>query len=312
MTQIQFLRMLGELGADEHGRRFMCPICGKEYDKVKTLHWHIKQQHMRARFKCMECGKEYMENYRLEEHIKTVHLGQEYQCPYEGCKRKYQAKKSLDNHIAIHKKEFLFQCEICDRGFRHKVQFEGHMNKHYGIKPYECATCGRCYTHGVDLTRHVKICGKGKTEKCTFCNKAFMYKKNVLQHIKKVHESTGARFLLMQHLRPGLRQQECSQWTFTNASFRCQKLNEIKKPKDIAIAVHSLERFRVCVVFLSEEYIEESYWSLMKISSLFNMKFAIESSSLNRINWHSEIRHCEYATSTQTYPTYRRYSCVCT
>ena len=191
MTQIQFLRMLGELGADEHGRRFMCPICGKEYDKVKTLHWHIKQQHMRARFKCMECGKEYMENYRLEEHIKTVHLGQEYQCPYERCKRKYQAKKSLDNHIAIHKKEFLFQCEICDRGFRHKVQFEGHMNKHYGIKPYECATCGRCYTHGVDLTRHVKICGKGKTEKCTFCNKAFMYKKNVLQHVKKVHESTG-------------------------------------------------------------------------------------------------------------------------
>ena len=85
-----------------------------------------------------------------------------------------------------------------------------------------------------------------------------------------------------------------------------------KAERYIVIVVHSLERFRVCVVFMSEEYIEESYWSLMKISSLFNMKFAIESSSLSRINWHSKIRHCEYATSTQTDPTYRRYSCVCT
>ena len=80
-----------------------------------------------------------------------------------------------------------------------------------------------------------------------------------------------------------------------------------QKPKDVAIVVHSLERFRVCGVFLSQEYIEESYWSQMKISSLFNMKSVIEAPSLSRINWHSEIRHCEHATSTQTDPTYRRY-----
>ena len=195
MTLNQFLRKLGQLGADETGRRFMCLICGKEYDKAQTLRRHMKQQHIMSKFKCFECGKEYMENCRLEEHIRTVHLGQEYQCPYVGCGKVYQGKNSLRNHIALHKNEFTFKCEICDRGFRHKIQFEGHMNKHYGIKPYKCSECGRCYTHGSDLTRHVKICGKDKTEKCTFCNKAFVSEKNVRQHIKNVHKVATDDFL---------------------------------------------------------------------------------------------------------------------
>lgn len=59
--------------------RYLCPICGKEMKRLRSLRGHLATRHnMQKDFACPICGREYGYKHKLAEHLKTCHQGSEF------------------------------------------------------------------------------------------------------------------------------------------------------------------------------------------------------------------------------------------
>eukprot|EP01083_Nonionella_stella_P267256 902997_1 len=121
---------------------------------------------------------------------KRVEDIQQFKCPYTTCKRAFQSKFGLTNHIRNHTGERPYQCSYdgCDKAFGQKCTLIRHIRTHTGEKPYECSYngCGKAFSQKYNLTQHIRIHTGEKPYQCSYngCSKAFTLRNTLNIHIR--------------------------------------------------------------------------------------------------------------------------------
>ncbi|XP_040025787.1 uncharacterized protein LOC120814783 [Gasterosteus aculeatus] len=137
-----------------------CRFCGKHFRKDSFLIRHVAKSHKGHKaFKCLECKKEFEQRYHIIQHIR------------------------------IHTGEKPFRCDYCDKTFAQNSSRIVHMRVHTGEKPYFCNKCGKSFA----ISSHLRFC-KGTEKKssrdfrCLTCGRYFQSDSNLKVHME-IHES---------------------------------------------------------------------------------------------------------------------------
>jgi len=165
------------------GIRNTCPECGKQ---VSDLRHHVKVVHKKERpHECQECKKTYQTRTHLQNHMKTFHLGIRVKC--EEC-----GKMVLDiySHRAYAHKEPNFPCDQCATKCTNSTALKMHiLSVHLGVKEH-CEICNKDVAAGY-LTTHIKNHTKTEQEKkphnCQQCEKSFKDPGTLKKHIERTH-----------------------------------------------------------------------------------------------------------------------------
>lgn len=78
------------------------------------------------KFCCEECGKEFLTKLKLKNHALWHSSKYAFQCQH--CPKKFKAKNLLVEHERIHTGERPFVCSHCPKAFRLKVLKNGLQN----------------------------------------------------------------------------------------------------------------------------------------------------------------------------------------
>ena len=157
-----------------------CSLCDQKFATKNALKSHIKEVHLSETSTCSICQKEYKDLYH---HVKFTHDKiRNYECSY--CKKRFQAKKLLYNHVqSIHLGEKT-NCPDCKRDIS-VDNFRRHVKEfHEGIKK-PCPQCGKEFGMA-NQRRHIRQVHNNESTKCPDCGKALTIS-NLNKHIQSVH-----------------------------------------------------------------------------------------------------------------------------
>ncbi|KAM3957669.1 uncharacterized protein ACR2FA_008381 [Aphomia sociella] len=80
--------------------KFLCPICGREYNIKHYLATHIRQTHGHKNKKCLDCGMAFITNHGLKKHM-LKHTGEKaFICNL--CNKSYARSYTLREHMRVH------------------------------------------------------------------------------------------------------------------------------------------------------------------------------------------------------------------
>lgn len=174
--------------------RFLCHICGKQYNKTFIFEKHL-QLHTNRKMKkdnvpkisgfiCKICSMVCRTKSKLKEH-QNYCLGKlPYKCKYSSCNKNFATSTKLKYHIKLkHDKKFSLICSICNIGFIKTSDYKSHMVSHSTEKKYQCMKCKKCYKTMSNLNFHMKFHDKKLPFNCNICKKGFMRKEYLESHI---------------------------------------------------------------------------------------------------------------------------------
>lgn len=202
-----------------HQKVFQCYICGNFFKNFALLRRHlgaglhsksncyqceskpaIRNEHDPRPHKCFLC-RIWFENHLLfRKHFKDVHKENvdkffrkrsncnEYTCYI--CKKDFQHKYYLKNHLIVHNEIKAFVCDVCGKTYRTKAILKRHLNVHEG-KTYTCDECGKTFPYYARLRIHRYSHRTELNYKCTVCSKAFKVQKYLARHMK-MHQDEKA------------------------------------------------------------------------------------------------------------------------
>ena len=157
-----------------------CSLCDQKFATKNALKSHIKATHLSETDTCSICHKEYKDLYH---HVKFKHDQiRNYECSY--CKKKFQAKKLLYNHVqSVHLGEKT-NCPDCKKDIS-VDNFRRHVKEfHEGIRK-PCPQCGKEFGMA-NQRRHIRQVHNNESTKCPDCGKAITIS-NLNKHIQSVH-----------------------------------------------------------------------------------------------------------------------------
>ena len=169
-----------------------CPFCESKVVTKKALKNHIKQMHLSetstrsikstksTKSTCNICYKEYTDLYH---HVQFKHNKiKNYECSY--CKKRFQAKKILFNHVqSVHLGEKT-NCPDCKKDIS-VDNFGRHIKEvHEKIKK-PCPKCGKQLSMS-GQSRHYKQMHTNDSHDCPKCGQAITAS-DLAKHIKSIH-----------------------------------------------------------------------------------------------------------------------------
>ena len=78
-------------------------------------------------------------------------------------------------------------CPACGEGFNKMFLLDEHIAGHKGQQLYQCQKCDKKFAHRSNLFRHNKLCGSSARFPCPVCNMSFSRKDTVKNHLESVH-----------------------------------------------------------------------------------------------------------------------------
>ncbi|KAH7970804.1 hypothetical protein HPB49_015757 [Dermacentor silvarum] len=108
-------------------------------------------------------------------------------CCYECgvCRQRFSTKKSVTNHLIVHKGEKPYACDVCGLKFFQKFPLLKHQRIHTGEMPYACQVCPSKFCRKESLDRHQQLHVRGVDMcHCPECGKSFMRMKTLQRHLK--------------------------------------------------------------------------------------------------------------------------------
>ncbi|GBM49823.1 Zinc finger protein 208 [Araneus ventricosus] len=96
------------------------------------------------------------------------------------CKKRFKAKKSLEEHESVHSGEKPYKCDKCSRSFGFYGNFVRHSLMH-GKPSFECEICNKKFQTKEYLKRH-KLSKHSNNFKCEICEKKLSTKLNLQNH----------------------------------------------------------------------------------------------------------------------------------
>ena len=79
-----------------------------------------------------------------------------YKCPI--CRKKFNQKQTLENHMFTHTTEKPFSCHVCERSFCSKSSLNHHAKNHGITKPLSCGQCSKTFLRYGHLRYYLYIC----------------------------------------------------------------------------------------------------------------------------------------------------------
>jgi Zinc finger, C2H2 type len=145
-----------------------CDMCGRKFPNEQRLRNH--QFRFTTYQQCDLCGEILPNNstHVMQKHLKDHHSGKK---TGRGIKPKKKPK---------------FQCDICKKKFHAKKSLENHMEEHNGTD-FICPECGKVKRSLVSFKNHMKLHQLKKQEPkfaCKFCPKKFYSERRVECHTR--------------------------------------------------------------------------------------------------------------------------------
>jgi len=307
---------------------FTCNICKESFLKLGRLTKHINSIHIINKmengkpFTCLNCGSNFLQLSTLSKHFDVQHRGQEnvFVCPE--CRKSFQQKASLQQHLRIHSNTKLYQCSSCSRTFNWEASLRIHLKKCDGKKKEVKATtknkllipevdievslesdsmqlkCNKCqekFSSIDDLGDHFCTLGKSRPVRrytCNRCCSRFKSRKLIRRHLKKCFVSAKETQAKIQ--RSSQRLRKIVQDDLYVADF---DMND-KEPEDL-VDSDAEEEFKV-----NEEECSSSDESLESLEDeLDDFTVETDANSNKRVRNRKEVESKEcHASTVKSYP----------
>lgn len=160
-----------------------CSLCKRQFATKSSLARH-NRIHTGNLQQCEICYKKLTCN--LQQHMATHTEEKVFEC--NQCDKRFSTLQYLQRHLkrtSVHSKneiEKKIECEICHKKFADMDALMKHREIHFAEKPYECNYCHKTFITIMQLNRHEKIHFGEKVHKCQICDKRFLASSNLWQH----------------------------------------------------------------------------------------------------------------------------------
>ncbi|KAL0124434.1 hypothetical protein PUN28_006340 [Cardiocondyla obscurior] len=165
----------------EHGPRFVCEHCGRNYKLKFDLTHHIKKTHLLELQICRFCGKKVkdVKHHEWRHRKRNGEIKYEYSCHL--CRKKFQYRSRLDHHLILHKKGF--KCNDCGQEFNGTSKLMNHKRfKHGQTNISTCILCHKTFLSSSNFYQHVLTHASIRPYKCDVCEKDFTQRSSLLRH----------------------------------------------------------------------------------------------------------------------------------
>ncbi|XP_059607698.1 zinc finger protein 62 homolog [Phlebotomus argentipes] len=167
---------------------FECAICSKRFKRKTQIAAHV-MTHSKERkvYSCQICGIERMSLRSVRNHESTHKKGEKLmECKVEGCKKAFNKKTFLNEHIAKTHKE-VWQTMVSKKP---ATKTEARVKK-VKEKRHVCAICGKAFYHRRDIRHHVTIHSTERKFPCSKCPKRFTSEQRLNTHMRLHDDENG-------------------------------------------------------------------------------------------------------------------------
>jgi hypothetical protein len=130
---------------------YPCETCGWEFDKQRSLEYHIgihvEYDQLDYPFKCPRCSETYCLQASFNDHVNRCHFSEPmtppYRCHVTQCDVVLESCQDFERHIRTHDvtPTCLYKCLSCNEQFVLMDSFNEHRHAHKGF--YTCYICGK-------------------------------------------------------------------------------------------------------------------------------------------------------------------------
>lgn len=205
-----------------HFLRFICHICGKNFQTPNGLKEHLilshsaghvcrlckltfptkeeKRQHIRENqscmtFLCKACNERFPFWDLRDKHMVEKHGQAKSTYPCKECGMVFEKRHNRYLHFkATHTQDL--KCQICEKTFSQKQQLIEHGFRHSGERPYKCNYCDASFASLKNHRQHVKIHDVSKKLSCPVCGKLFAEKSKIKLHVNGHHPEVYTQWAL--------------------------------------------------------------------------------------------------------------------
>ncbi|XP_075210378.1 uncharacterized protein LOC142317716 [Lycorma delicatula] len=123
---------------------------------------------------------------RSEDHIvqqNNKNLGNGEKCKSTYSQKAVNCKRTLSNHLNVHKNEKSYICTVCQKSFNRSSNLKTHLAIHIGEKKFACTLCPKSFTQNSHLKAHLAVHADEKKFTCNVCQKSFNQSFNLQTHL---------------------------------------------------------------------------------------------------------------------------------
>ncbi|XP_068624326.1 uncharacterized protein [Battus philenor] len=174
--------------------QFKCLICEKndnkddsQFTEAAAAAQHARLVHDARVHVCGLCGAvmrkkaDYLAHLDKHSGKPQVDRNKVHECTI--CKKKYNSRQILTEHMNVHSGERPHRCSVCDKTFASKYTYQSHLKTHLDRpRPFKCSQCGKSFLTQQNLTQHLKTHSGVKDFICKVCGKAFGTQHNLEVH----------------------------------------------------------------------------------------------------------------------------------
>lgn len=146
-----------------HAGTTKCPECPYRCFQSASMYNHLKRYHLQdpnADCTCKTCGAKVKNKKSLENHMRMHKAVEEGRFTCSFCAKKFATSARLVRHERIHTNERPFACRYCSKGFTNKTSFQAHERSHTGVRGYRCEECGKSHRTRTELNMHLSTTHK--------------------------------------------------------------------------------------------------------------------------------------------------------
>ncbi|GJQ85212.1 hypothetical protein Trydic_g13054 [Trypoxylus dichotomus] len=143
---------------EQHNRKrtrdYVCELCGKLFQGLRSLRGHSACHITEKSFLCVTCGKGFPTQMRLSMHQRRHSTLKRFSC--KQCGKAFLGPSELKRHMLMHTGERTHPCKICGKLFGDRSTIIRHMLIHTGETPFECAKCPYKCRYKQQFDKHMK------------------------------------------------------------------------------------------------------------------------------------------------------------
>ncbi|XP_028037528.1 zinc finger protein 91-like [Bombyx mandarina] len=186
-----------------------CPECGKTFQNVQYLNYHLKSSLNCA---CRTCAL-VMQKRFIPEHMRVEHGVSVAHCRM--CYAVFEDQESVKRHLLSSHGPNSFSCNTCGTGFSGQRALRAHMYSH---TLFDCKSCSRTFENRKCFKHHQRGCKREvspieSTFICDYCKIEYNKKPSLKVHIIQKHlnvlpyvcQKCGKRASTVAHLQSHLR-----------------------------------------------------------------------------------------------------------